>query len=137
MIQQTPEPQLTEVQLAQLVGFGECFIHTHPKETLGFQDQLDLFNATPIIDVSNSPYTATNKDEIIAVDTTGGAITVILPLANKGREFQVIKVAGGNPVYVVPMSPDTVLGSTMGITFSGLYTSIHLKARVGIGYIPL
>lgn len=131
------DSEFTAEQRAQLIGFGECFVHTHPKEELGFQDRLDLANAAPITYVTTTTYSPTTKDEILLVDTTGGSVTITMPLANKGREFQVIKVAGGNPVYIVPTAPNTVVGSDMGVTFNNLYTSLHLKAILGTGYIFL
>ena len=124
----------TAEQIAQLIGFGECFVHIHPKEVLGFQDRLDLENATPITNVTTTTYSPTDKDEILLVDTSAGNVTITLPPANKGREFQVIKVAGGNMVTVVPSPGESILGSTAGVVFSNIGTSIRLKSVLGTGY---
>lgn len=128
--------ELTDEQVAQLTRGGECFIHIHPKEILGFAERLELMNATPVLPVSGD-YSPTQNTEILLIDTTSGDIRVTLPVANKGREFQVVKVAGSNSVIVIPSGSDTVVGSTTGVIFSGLYTSLHFKGILGTGYILL
>ena len=124
---------LTQEQLAQLVGGGECFIHMHPKEQLDFSDRLELMNAAPRNSTS-SDYSLTKADELVLVDTSANDATITLPLADKGREFQVVKVSPLNTLYVAPTNPDTVLGSTTGIAITTLFTSLHFKSVSG-GYI--
>lgn len=133
MVQQS-EDQLTPEQLAQLVGFGICNIHTHPQEVLGFSDQLSLMRAMPYVAISTTPYSPNSKDFILLVDATAGPVTINLPIADKGREFYVIKTAGSYPVSIVPAAGETIIGSASGVTFSGIGTSIHVKAFVGTGY---
>lgn len=134
MIKAPDDFPLTNEQLAQLAGYGICFIHTHPKEDLGFVDRLALMQATPITVVTTTPYAPTRNDEILLVDTTAGNVTIELPIAARGREFQVIKIAGGNPVFVIPDAGEAIIGNTEGVTFSNVGSSIHLKAVTGVGY---
>mgnify|MGYP000849594142 FL=1 len=128
---------ITPEQLSQLVGSGECFIHTHPREVLGFQDRLDLAGATSVATITDPAYAPSPKDEVLLADTTAGNVVITLPRANKGREFQVIKVAGGGSVIVKPTVPDTINGSPEGVVFSNNYTSLRLKAVFGTGYLSL
>ena len=127
---------LTDEEIAQLVRFGECFLHTHPRETLGFAERRELMAATPTTSVSTTPYSPGDRDEILLVDTTGGAISVVLPVANKGREFRVIRVAGSANVTVTRSGADTINGAT-SLTVSSSYTPTHLKAIFGTGYITI
>lgn len=126
---------LTGEQLAQLAGYGICFIHTHPKEDLGFSDILELMAAAPITTVSGvSSYTVIGTDMILLVDATASSVTINLPVAANGREFYVVKIAGLNPVYVVPSAGERILDSTSGIAFSAIGTSVRLKSVLGHGY---
>lgn len=126
---------LTGEQLAQLAGYGICFIHTHPKEDLGFSDILELMAAAPITTVSGvSSYTVIGTDMILLVDATSSDVTIHLPVAVNGREFYVVKIAGLNNVYVVPSSGEKVLDSTSGIVFSATGSSVRLKSVLGHGY---
>jgi hypothetical protein len=126
---------LSNQQLSQLVGGGECYIHTHPKEILGFTERLELMEAAPVITVTGD-YTAGARDEIIIVDTTLLSITITLPLAAKGREFQIVKGTEQNALYVAPIAPDTIIGSVMGVVVYSAFTSLHFKAVTG-GWILL
>lgn|SRR5574337_509646 len=126
-------PDLSAEQFAQLVGNGECHIHSHPKEQLDFSDRLELMVAEPDRGISSNT-TLTKADELVKVDTTTANVTITLPPADKGREFQIVKIATPNVAYVVPTAPDTVLGSATGVVIYNQFTSIHLKAVSG-GYI--
>lgn len=129
-------PQLSEQQLAQLIGLGDCFIHTHPKETLGFTERQELMEAVPVTAISSTPYAITTRDEILTVDTTGGAVTINLPQASRGRELRVIRVAGSASVTLLPTGSDTLNGGA-SLVISSSYSPIHLKAIFGTGYITI
>lgn len=126
---------LSPEQSSQLVGGGECFIHYHPKEILGFTERLELMEATPVINVVGD-YTPTRADEIIIVDTSAASATVTLPLASKGREFQIVKGTEQNALYIAPTAPDTIIGSDIGVVVYNAFTSLHFKSITG-GYILL
>ena len=125
--------QLTDQQLSQLVGQGECFIHFHPKDPYGLADRLGLMAAEPVTTVTGD-HTLSGREELILVDTTAQSITVTLPVAAKGREYQIVKVSSKNALYIIPANPDTVCGGTSGLVVYNAYTSLHLKAITG-GYI--
>jgi hypothetical protein len=133
--------QLTNEQVAQLVGGGECFIHIHPKEPLDFTDSLALMAAEPITHVTGvSTYTPTKFEEMLAVDTSVNSVTITLPTAFNGREFYVIKMTPQNRVLVVPTPTDHILGSTLGVEIFNQFTALHFKAIAGVpglanGYI--
>ena len=128
--------ELTHEEVSQLARGGECYIHTHPKEILGFTERLELMEATPVT-TATSDTSPTSLTEIILVDTSAGSVTITLPVASRGREYQVVKVTGPNAVMVTPSGSDTILGSSSGVSFSGLYTSLHFKGIFGTGYILL
>ena len=127
---------LSDEQIAQLIGGGECFIHIHPKEPLDFTDSLELMAAEPITNVTSPTYTPTKFEEMLLCDTTNNNITITLPLAFNGREFYVVKMAPQHTVYVLPTPPDTILGSTVGVEILNQFTSIHFKAIAGVTGIP-
>lgn len=128
---------LSQEQFSQLVGGGECFIHRHPREPQAFIDRLQLAGAMPYRTITDSTYTPVRGDELLQIDTSGGAVTVTLPVLTTGAEFQITKIAGGFPVYVVPTAPETIIGSTIGISFQNDGTSVRLKNIPGTGYILL
>jgi hypothetical protein len=117
-------------QIAQLTGGGVCFIHHHPKEVLGFAERLELMEATPV-NVVTGDYTLTKADEILLVDTSSASITITMPLAEKGREFQIIKYAPQNALWIVPTAPDTIIGSATGVVLYNQFSSLHFKAVTG------
>lgn len=121
---------LTDQQLAQLIGYDLCYVHSHPKEILGFSERLELMAAQPPNTII-SDYTLTKSDDLILVDTSIGDVTITLPLASQSREFQIVKYSDLNRLFIVPTSPDLVLGSASGIQVNNKYSSLHIKAIVG------
>ncbi len=126
---------LKEDQLAQLIGMGECYIHTHPKELLTFEDRLALAAAEPVFTVTGD-FTPTRDTELLQVDTSTTSITITLPLADRGREFQIIKTSEKNALYVVTSGSNTITGSSTGLVVYNKYSSLHLKSVAG-GYLLL
>ena len=118
---------LTEEQLSQLTGGGECFIHVHPQEPLNFDDHSDLMGSDPIREIT-SDYTPTVIDFRIRADTTGGDIRITMPPTASGREFQITKKVSANRLFIIPTPPDTIIGSTTGVIVRNAYTSLHCKA---------
>lgn len=117
---------LTNQEASQLTQGAVCYIHTHPRDLLGFEEKLELMRATPISTPSGS-YTVGRGDELVLVDTTSADVTITLPPAENGREFSVTKVSPNNTVFVVPESPSTIVGAT-GVQFTSNYTSLRIKA---------
>lgn len=128
---------LTNEQFQQLTRGGECLIHTHPREISDFQDRLELAKAMPSTTVSSTSYIVSSRDELLLVDTTSGATTIQMPVALNGREYTISKTAGAGNVNILPASGETVLGSSVGITFSNIGTTVVLKAVTGLGFIAL
>ena len=123
---------LSNEQAAQLIGGGECYIHTHPKEQLNFSDRLELMAAQPINTITGD-YTLSRADELVLVDTSAATVTITVPLAENGREFQIVKYADQNALNIDATAPDKILASDRVIVYNR-FTSLHLKAVPG-GYI--
>ena len=73
-----------------------------------------------------SAYTVKYDNDFILVDTTGGAVTITLPLARNGVHFTIIRVAGANNVTVARSGSDTIDGGTSA-TISASYTPYTYK----------
>lgn len=117
---------LTQQESSQLTQGAVCYIHTHPKDILGFDEKLELMNATPISAASGN-YSVGRNDELLLVDTTSASVTVTLPPADNGREFSVTKVSPNNTLFIVPTPPSTIIGAE-GVQFTGNFTSLRIKA---------
>lgn len=61
-------------------------------------------------DVSTSPYTTTDADAYIMVDTSGGAVTLNLQAGIVGRHFN-IKNTSTNNVTITPNGAETIEGA--------------------------
>lgn len=117
---------LTQQESSQLTQGAVCYIHTHPKDILGFDEKLELMNATPISAASGN-YSVGRNDELLLVDTASASVTVTLPPADNGREFSVTKVSPNNTLFIVPTPPSTIIGAE-GVQFTGNFTSLRIKA---------
>lgn len=124
---------LTEEQIDQLVRGFETSIHQHPRHIMDADDVYNLQTARAAFSVTGD-YMLKPNDEIVLVDTSGGSVTITLPHSSFQKEYQVVKVAGANPVYVVPTSGETIFGSSDGITFNNIGTSVNLKSIANVGY---
>jgi hypothetical protein len=123
-----------EFQEAQLVGGAECFIHFHPREPLNRED-LEALQASDLVQSVTGDATLDGRFDIIQVDTSTTSITVTLPPAANGKEFQIVKIAAANRVIIVPTGTDTLVGATQ-VNIYNQWTSLRFKAVTG-GYILL
>lgn len=113
-------------QEQKLISAGDCFLHYHSSDRQATHDTLEQLQQLEIVKTRASPYTATDKDDIILVPGGG---TIILPLAKNGGEFQVIMV-GSSPVTVELSGTDLIYGETSVIlTTKG--TALRFKAIIG------
>jgi len=120
-----------------LVGLGACPLHYHEPDPATFNDRLQLSPTQPVTTISASGiYLVSRAEQLLLCDTSSGIITIQLPAAANGREFQIAKTSAANALIIVPESGDTILGSTEGLVIYGKFTSLHLKAIAG-GYILL
>lgn len=113
----------------QLFGQAENFLHYHPPIPLSQSDNAELQGAQTQNPVT-SDYTVTARDDIILVDTTTGVVTITLPTAAQGREFEVVKTTIPNRIDVVPSGTDTILWTT-GVSIFNRGTAIRFKATTG------
>lgn len=118
---------LTEEEIDQLVGGAETRLHYHPKDFPDINDFVNLQAVNPGVPISTDA-TLGNDDTLIPVDTTAGDVTLTLPPAADGREYQIMKVSSAFILYVVPQAGETILGSLTGIAITLYGTCVHLKA---------
>lgn len=119
--------QFTDQEVSQLRGQTECFIHRHPREDLGFQDQLSLMKASSPSTVTGS-YELGRTDYLVLCDTTSADVIVHLPEAKDGREFVFVKTNGANLVRLVPTALQAINTSAVGATFTTAWGCVTVKA---------
>jgi hypothetical protein len=79
---------------------------------------------------SDSPYTVTEIDELIRVDTTSGNVTINLPAiaTSDGRELNIKRVSGGNNIVTIDAnSTETIDGNTTLVIYAK-YMGYTLRA---------
>lgn len=110
----------------QLTQGAETFLHTHPRHVIDADDVSNYQRARNIV-LSVGNYIAKPNDEIFLVDTSAGNVTITLPHSDFKKEYQVVKISGANIMFVVPTPPDTIMGSTIGVSATSTYTSLNFK----------
>ena len=78
-------------------------------------------NAIPLknIAIGDTPYPATVGDEVIAVDTDGGDVTVNLPAGVNGNHKKIVNTgASGNTAIVTPNGTEQIRGGGAGVPFN-------------------
>lgn len=80
-----------------------------------------------------TPYSVATADDILLCNTSGGAITVTLPAAARGRRLTLLRTTGANNVTVNPAGSDTINGAASA-TITASYTPLRLKATTGGWY---
>ena len=90
--------ELDDDTFEELTGGGKCHKHFH--ETLLTHDDLEKVQTLHKIADVSANYTVLEDDDIIVVDTSGGSVTVTLPLAKGQREYIVSKSVAANSVVV-------------------------------------
>jgi hypothetical protein len=89
---------------------------------------------------AQSPYTVQASDNLLLVDTTGGAVVILLPASasRSGKELD-IKDSGGNaaanPISVTPVAGETVDNATNAAPYpiDSNYAAVRLRPRT-LGY---
>lgn len=118
----------------QLTGGGECYLHTHPKEPLDENSDLQLQSARRVLTVTSS-LTLTKQHTIVLADTTGGTITITFPAAAISKEYTIIKKVGANSLILNPTATEVLAGAT-SVTLTTAYDNKRYKAVAGLGYVP-
>lgn len=110
-------------QEQQLTQGGECYLHYHPEDRTPTHDTLNrLQNLASCVEVTTD-YAMTYENDHVMGD---GTLTVTLPLARAGKEFEVTNVGTGT-VTVVPTTPDTIQGTT-SVVMAIQWTSLRFKS---------
>lgn len=123
-------------QLAELTTGGLCYLHSHERHVPDAIDREQLAAAEATSVITGPTYSATWRDELLLADTSANNVTITLPLAQNGREYEVVKMQPQNILYILPTAPDTVLGSTLGVQVFNQFTAIRFKSVPG-GYIAV
>ncbi len=126
---------LLQDQELRLVSGGDCPDHNHSYDRTPTHDFLVGLQGIASVAPTTGNVTLGDNDDHVLVDTTAGTVTVTLPRATSGREYEVTKVTAPNSVNVVPSGTDTVLGTT-GVTWASQWTSIRFKAITG-GWVAI
>jgi len=127
---------IDERSAQELIGGGDTRLHFHLEDRTPTHLTLEQMQSVTNVGTQTGNYTATPQDDIILVDTSAGNVTVTLPLAKGGKEFEPVKAEAANVLYVVPTAPDTILGSATGVIIRNQYDALRLKSVTG-GYIAL
>ncbi|HUX56537.1 MAG TPA: hypothetical protein VMV77_06155 [Bacteroidales bacterium] len=70
-------------------------------------------------DDGDSPYTVQLKDEEFAIDTDGGAFSILLPTGVPGRRLKIINAGtSGNDVTVTPNGTEQLFRGGAGVAFT-------------------
>lgn len=129
------EKQLSNEDVHQLTGGGDCNLHSHSADRLVTSETINQYEAQKKVRFISADDDALYTDNIIVADTTAGDITISLPAAKGGKEFIFVKAAAGNDLVAECSGTDTIFGST-STTVVTLGASIRLKAITG-GWITL
>ena len=117
--------QLTDYQFSQLTNQSECYIHTHPRETLDQLSAAQLQEATPVLVISGNT-TLTAAQDFVDIDPAGATVTLTLPPAAKSKEYHATMVGTGR-VVLTPDGTDTIIGEP-SVTMHVIWTSLHVKS---------
>jgi len=109
-----------------LVNGGDCHLHYHQSDRTPRQDTihgLQLVTRTRVVSTSQS---ILRDDDIVEVSALA---TVTLPIANNGREFQIVMTGAGN-VTVQLSGTDLIYGNT-SVLMNVQGMSLRFKAITG------
>lgn len=127
---------LTSTQLFQFKYSGDMYkdeYDTDDNSVVDDAEELAFVIATQL-DNTSSPYTVLSSDKILEVDTTGGAVSILLPAGVDGKQY-IIKDLGNAAVANITITPngaETIDGGgavTMNVAYSVL--KIYFRATVG------
>lgn len=118
---------LSDAGVAQLYGEGEYKIVVKDSggTTLYTWDDIKLKHPNYYVHSISTDYTQTSADDLLLVDTTGGAITISgLPAADWEAPLKIILVNGSNTVTYDPDGSETIDGDATRTVTTGLAAEI-------------
>lgn len=104
----------SDPRIDELTSGRDTDLHSHSFDRVPTQDTRISLDAVERVRTVTTNYTATTLDEVIAVDTTAGAVTVTLPTPRGGKRFVVTRVAGAFNVTVQSVS-GTINGAATAV----------------------
>lgn len=128
--------ELTQEQVNQLVGGGDCQLHSHAIDREITHDQVLQFQNSENVKQVTSSRTVTYGDDFLFVDTSAGAVSLTLPIARGGKSYTIVRIAGTNNVTLTPISSDKINGATSAV-ISSTYAPIRIKALKGVGWLQV
>ena len=96
---------------------------------------MDLQQVASVLPVVGD-ITLTEQMDFVLVNTATTSITVTLPEAKGGKEFEVVKYATANRVVIVPAAGETILGADE-VYITTIYDALRLKAIEGTGWVAI
>lgn len=111
-----------EAQWGELVGGGDTLQHYHLADratNAGLQSALRIRTAA-------ITGTVLAEDDVVIADTSSGAITLTLPPARNGKEYELV-LSGTNTLTITPAAGDTFMGDVNAVV-SVNKTALHIKA---------
>ena len=127
---------LTPEEEDSLVRGGYCYLHQHEDRYLATHDELQRLQELESLREVTSSAAITMDDDIILVDSTGGAFTLSLPASRGGKRYTFTRVGGAGNITITPQSPDTINGAS-SLVISSSYTPVRLKSVNGRGWVTL
>ena len=123
---------------ARFPNFGDIYDKLHMRELVR---HLETLFGQVVVDTTRGAYAVTGnvtlgvEDEVVLVDTTAGDVTITLPAISDAvvrlkREYEVVKTAAANTLYIDPTGADTIVGDT-DVIVAVQWTALRFRATPG------
>jgi len=123
---------------ARFPSFGATYDSLRMRELVR---HLEVLFGQVVIDTTRGAYAVTSstalgsEDDVVLVDTSGGAVTVTLPVISDSmvrlkREYAVVLTDATNTLTVAPSGTDTVVGDT-DVVVTVQWTALRFRATPG------
>ena len=117
-------------QEQELTNGGDSRLHYPLADRTPTHDTILGIQSSTNVQTKTGNYTPTEQDDILLVDTTSASVTITLPTAKAGREYEIVKTVNANALTIVPTGSDTVVGTTSVIIYTQ-WTALRFKAVTG------
>lgn len=117
---------LTYEQESSLTSRGDNFDHHHSSDRVMTQDSLHQLHQIARVSSQTSPYTLSEKDDIVMLPLGG---IIILPEARNGGEFEVIM--SGTAVITIQLSGSDLIYGETSVIMNTQGTALRFKAISG------
>lgn len=125
---------LTDEQEASLVSGGDCNLHSHIFDRSATHEQVQQLQDSESVKVLTANYTASYGDDVLLVDTTAGAVSIVLPTARGGKRYSITRVAGVADVTLLAAS---LINGAASKAIVASYSAVNIKAVKNMGWVQL